>query len=569
MLTVHQLAKSFALKTLFENVTFSLNGGDRVALVGPNGCGKTTLVRIIAGQEKATSGRISLATGIQVGYLAQGFELAAERTLRQVVGRAAGDITVLEGELAAAAAGLAQDPADPGLQHRYDDLLRRISAADTGRAGAILAGLGLSNLPPDRLVGSLSGGQKTRLNLALVLLDEPQLLLLDEPTNHLDIAMLEWLEEWLVGFPGAALVVSHDRTFLDRTVNRILAMDELALTVTEYPGNYSDYEAQLALTREKQWAAYHDQQQEIRRVKQDIARVKAQAAYTERQVSSVSIGGIKNGKDFYARIAKKVAAKAKAREYKLERYLESEERVERPRQRWTMKLDFAETPHLGRAVLRLDGLNVGYDPQRPLLHDLRLEARPGQRIVVSGPNGGGKTTLLRTIAGQLAPLAGRVELGPSVELGYMSQEQGDLDPNLSPIETVGAAFGSETAVRSFLAYFLFTGEEPLKTNSQLSFGQRSRLALAQMVAGGCNLLLLDEPINHLDIPSRQQFEQALSGFEGTVLAVIHDRYFIERFADEIWWVENGQVWRMYDLYFGNSSISFSPGLSSDSAKQEP
>jgi ATP-binding cassette subfamily F protein 3 len=190
---------------------------------------------------------------------------------------------------------------------------------------------------------------------------------------------------------------------------------------------------------------------------------------------------------------------------------------------------------------------VGYDRQRPLLTDLRLEARPGQRIVVSGPNGSGKTTLLRTIAGQLAPLAGRVELGPSVDLGYMSQEQDDLDPVLSPLETVAGAFGTETSARSFLAYFLFTGDESLKPNSQLSFGQRSRLALAQMVASGCNLLLLDEPINHLDIPSRQQFEGALSGFEGTVLAVIHDRYFIERFADEIWWVEGGQVRRMYEL----------------------
>lgn len=553
MLTVHQLAKSFALKTLFENATFSVNVGDRLGLVGPNGCGKSTLLRIIAGVESATAGRVSLVPGVRVGYLAQGFELAPELTLRQVVGRAAGDISVLEAELATAAAGLAHSPADEGLQRRYDDLLRRVSSADTGRAASILFGLGLADLSPDLPVGLLSGGQKTRLNLALVLLDDPQLLLLDEPTNHLDIAMLEWLEEWLASFSGGVLLVSHDRTFLDRTVNRILSMDELSRKVNEYPGNYSDYETQMTLAREKQWAAYHDQQQEIRRVKNDIARVKAQAAFTERQVSSVSVGGrdIKNSKDFYARIAKKVASKAKAREHKLQRYLDSEDRVERPRQQWAMKLDFAETTHLGRAVLRLDGLSVGYNPLPPLLRDIRLEATPGQRIVVSGPNGSGKTTLLRTIAGQLAPLSGQVDLGPSVRLGYMSQEQDDLDSTLSPVETLRHAFASETAVRSFLAYFLFTGDEPLKPNSQLSYGQRSRLALAQLVASGCNLLLLDEPINHLDIASREQFEQALGGFEGTVLAVIHDRYFIERFADEIWWAEGGCVRRLYGLNSDN------------------
>jgi ATPase subunit of ABC transporter with duplicated ATPase domains len=378
-----------------------------------------------------------------------------------------------------------------------------------------------------------------------VLLQDPQILLLDEPTNHLDIAMLEWLEDWLAGFAGGALIVSHDRTFLDRAVTRILAMDPLLQEVREYPGSYTDYKEQVDLEREKQWTAYRDQQQEIRRVKQDIARVKAQAEHTERQASSVRIGGdkmkLKGYKDYQQSIAKKVAKKSKARERKLERYLDSEDRVQRPTSSRNIKLDFAAMPHLGRSVLRLKELRVGYDEARPLLCDLSLDVRPGARIVLTGPNGSGKTTLLRTIAGRLPALAGEVEQGPSVQLGFMTQEQTGIDPALTPLQMIRPAFANDTAARTFLSYFLFTGDEPLRTNSSLSYGQRARLSLAQMVVAGCNVLLLDEPINHLDIPSREQFERALSGFEGTVLAVVHDRYFIERFASEVWWVEEGNI----------------------------
>ena len=545
MFTVHQLAKSFALKTLFQDVTFSVNSGDRVGLVGPNGCGKTTLLRIIAGEETAVAGHITIAPEIRIGYLTQGFKLDLDATVADVVGRAAGDIDVLESELASLAQQLAYHPDDDALQRQYDDLLQRISSADTGRAAAILAGLGLDDVPPDLLVRQLSGGQKTRLNLALVLLDDPHLLLLDEPTNHLDIHMLEWLEDWLADFSGGVLIVSHDRTFLDRTVTRILALDPLTQTVKEYAGGYSDYQAQAELEREKQWAAYQDQQAEIRRVKQDILRVKTQAERMEWQTSSVKRGGdkmkLKGYKDYQQGIAKKVARKAKAREQKLERYLDDEDRVQRPSRSWTMRLDFADTPHLGQSVLRLLDVSVGYEAQRPLLTDIRLDVSPGRRIVLTGPNGSGKTTLLRTIAGKLSPLAGEIEQGPSVHLGYMTQEQTGLDPDLSPYDTVRHAFGSATAVRNFLAYFLFTGDEPLKPNSQLSFGQRARLELARLIVNGCNVLLLDEPINHLDIPSRTQFEEALRGFEGTVIAVIHDRYFIDKFADEVWWVDNGRL----------------------------
>ncbi len=253
---------------------------------------------------------------------------------------------------------------------------------------------------------------------------------------------------------------------------------------------------------------------------------------------------LKGYKDYQQGIAKKVARKAKARENKLERYLESEDRVEKPTGQRRLRLDFAKTAHLGKAVLALQDLTIGYPGAAPLLEGLRLEAPAGARIVITGPNGSGKTTLLRTIAGKLPPLDGRVYQGPSVSLGFMTQEQIGLDPALTPLQTVQHAFSNETKARTFLGYFLFSGDEPLRPNSQLSYGQRARLALAKMIVAGRNVLLLDEPINHLDILAREQFEEALSGFSGTVLAVLHDRYFIERFASEVWWIEDRGIRRV-------------------------
>ncbi len=547
MLTVHHLKKAFDHQILFENVSFSLNPAERVGLIGPNGCGKTTLLRILVGEENADAGHVSREPALRIGYLPQGFEPNPASTLGQIIDQAIGSANALEEELLAVSVALARHPNDPALQQQYDALLSRIQSAETGRAGAILAGLGLSNIDPITPTGHLSGGQKTRLSLALVLLGEPQLLLLDEPTNHLDIAMLEWLEGWLNACPCAALIISHDRTFLDRTVTRILEMDPQRRTTRDYAGNYSAYLEQRQMEIDKQWAAYRDQQQEIRHMKQDIVRVKAQAAHTERQASSIRIGGpdmkLKGFKSYQQGIAKKVAKKAKAREKKLEHYMESEERVEKPQHSWQMRLEFGPAPHLGRSVVHLQELSIGYTPTAPLLQDLTLDVLAGRRIALTGPNGSGKTTLLRTIAGQLAPLAGQVHLGASVRLGYMTQDQSSLDPQLTPVDSLARAFPNQTQIRNFLAYFLFTGDEPLKPNALLSYGQRARLMLALLVADGCNCLLLDEPINHLDIPSRTQFEQALGEFDGAVLAAVHDRYFIERFADEVWWVDGGTIRR--------------------------
>jgi ATP-binding cassette, subfamily F, member 3 len=549
MLTVHYLNKSYDLQVLFENVSFTLNPGERIGLVGPNGCGKTTLLRILAGKEAPSNGNVSRDPALRIGYLPQGFEPDPNAALGRIIGEAAGAPDALEAELAAVATGLSAAALTLGeklvLETRYDELLRRIQSAESGRTAAILAGLGLHGIDPDLPAGRLSGGQKTRLSLALVLLGEPQLLLLDEPTNHLDIAMLEWLEDWLKAYPGGVLIVSHDRTFLDHTVTQILDMDPQQHTVRVYAGNYSDYLEQKQAEYDRQWSAFKDQQQEIRQMKQDIARTRAQAEYTERQASSIRIGGpeMKNKgfKDYEQGIAKKVAKKAKAREKKLERFMEDDDRVEKPRRSWQMRIEFAEPPHLGRSVIRTDRLAIGYQLDAPLVKDLNLDVRSGQRIAITGPNGGGKTTLFRTILDEVPPLAGEVQLGPTVRLGYMSQDQSDLDLNLTAVETILDHFQNQTEARSFLAYYLFTGDEPLKPVSLLSYGQRSRLMLARLAARQCNCLLLDEPINHLDIPSRTQFEQALAQFEGAILAVVHDRYFIDRFADEVWWVEGGTV----------------------------
>lgn len=546
MLTVHHLNKSFDIQVLFENVSFSINPGERAGLVGPNGCGKTTLLRILAGLEPASGGHISRPADLRIGYLPQGFEPEPAMTVGAIIGRAAGSAEDLEAELVSAALRLAQQPGDIELQTHYDELLRRIEDDEIGYAADILAGLGLDEINPDLPARLLSGGQKTRLSLALVLLSRPQLLLLDEPTNHLDISMLEWLEDWLADSPCGALIVSHDRTFLDNTVTRILEMERG--TVREFYGNYSAYLEQRQAEIDKQWAAYKDQQMEIRRMEQDIARVKAQAAFTERQASSIRIGGrdfkAKGYKSYQQGIAKKVAKKAVSREKKLERYLTDEERVEKPQRSWQMRMAFEETPHLGRLVIETDDLSVGYAAGEPLLANINLQLRAGQRVVLTGPNGCGKTTLLRTVAGELPALCGQVRLGSSVRLGYMSQDQSDLNLELTPVETMMGNFANQTEARSFLAKFLFKGDEPLKPLALLSYGQRARLMLAKLVADECNCLLLDEPVNHLDIPSRTQFENALRQFEGAVLAVVHDRYFIERFADEVWWVENGKIRRI-------------------------
>ncbi len=542
MLTAHHLCKSYSISPILKDVSFSINPAERVGLIGPNGCGKTTLLRILAGQETPDEGVVTAPPSLRIGYLQQGFAAGDHATLGDLIRQAVGDPQAAEAEVARLASALSAQPDRQDLQTAYDAALQRlqvIAQGDTGQAEGILKALGLSAIPQGQLAATLSGGQKTRLALALVLLGRPQLLLLDEPTNHLDIEMLEWLETWLQSYPGAALIVSHDRTFLDHTVSRVLDLDPETHMLREYTGNYSAYLEQYLAGRQRQMAAYRDQEYEIRRIKQDIARAKQQSLKVELSTTPRQPG--------VRRIAKKVARKALSREKKLDRYLESDERVEKVRESWQMKADifsaeFGAAPRSGQDVLTLENLAVGYPGCAPLLEGVNLYVRAGRRVAITGPNGAGKTSLVRTIAGSLPPVAGSLRLGANTRLGYMAQEQELVDPARSALEIIqSAAPLNDTEARAFLHYFLFTGDDPLRPARELSFGERARLSLAALVAQGCNFLLLDEPINHLDIPSRARFEQALAQFDGTVLAVVHDRYFIERFADEMWVVAAGSV----------------------------
>ena len=534
MLSIHNLQKNFGIQPVLKNINFNINTGERIGLIGANGSGKTTLIRILAGFEHPDSGDVaSTRPNLRVGYLAQGMEFELQETLHSAL-RLDSDLQAdpaLEVETLALA--LSQNPNDAALQAQYDSALHKLSE-DSPQPSAVLEPLGLSHFPADTPIAHLSGGQKTRLMLAKVLLDDPHLLLLDEPTNHLDIEMLEWLENWLNHFNGAALIVSHDRTFLDNTVTKILELDSSTHTLKAYEGNYSDYLDAKEKEWSKQWDAYRDQETEIRHMKDDINRTKQQALHVEMTTTPRQPG--------VRRIAKKVAVKAKAREKKLDRYLNSDERVERPMPKWGIKLDLAQPEHQSKDVLVTDSLSIGYAQNKPLLTDITLFIRAGQRVVLTGANGSGKTTFLRTIVDKISPLAGSFRLGGATKLGYMAQEQELLNPAFNSVQTIqSVATFNETETRNFLHYFLFKGDTALRPAGELSYGERARLQLALLVAQGCTFLILDEPINHLDIPSRERFEEALENFNGTILAVVHDRSFIERFASDVWLTKDGKI----------------------------
>lgn len=540
MLAINQLKKSFGLESLFEKVTFTVNSGERLGLVGPNGCGKTTLLRILTGEENADGGSFSLTpVDLRLGYLPQGFTFISGESIGSFLDARAGSPQKMTALVERLATEMAHQTMRPGLQEEYDQALVALQLADenAGRVPAVLAGLGLAHFALETPAATLSGGQKTRLALAGVLLSAPQLLLLDEPTNHLDLQMLEWLEEWLSAFRGAALIVSHDRTFLDNTVTGILELDPLTHTLRSFAGNYSDYVAQKEAERERQWNAYYDQQAEIVRLRG--------AARHLREISRFRKGGKadtndKFAKGFFANRGKATIGRALQVEERIDKLL-TEERIEKPGRTWQMHMEFGQALESGRSVLTLERLSVGYGAH-VLLRDLNVTLRYGQRLVLIGPNGSGKTTLLRTITGKIPPLSGEARLGSQVHMGYMTQEQEELNPNWNALETIqNMTNQAQTEARSFLSKYLFTGDDVFTLVGKLSYGERARLSLACLVARGCNLLLLDEPINHLDIPSRARFEEALSAFEGTILAVVHDRYFIENFATAIWEVVEDQI----------------------------
>ena len=524
MLTVSNLTVGRGFRDLLTDVSFSVGAGERIAVLGPNGSGKSTLMECIAGRLTPRSG--SVATNppdLAVGYLEQSHDVA--RFAATVGEFLDADVALQEG-LAAAAERLAASPHDPRTEAAYTAALERLTTAQAADGTSTLADWDLEDLDPAMAVDQLSGGQKQKLALARLLADRPDFLLLDEPTNHLDAGALDRLAEVLLRFPGGVLVVSHDRAFLDQVATAVLAIDPASGTLARYAGNYTAYAERRARERERQGALFRSEQAEMARMRRDIARTREQA----RQVETSTTPRNPNVR----RLAKKVARKARSRERKLERYRDDPDRAQRPTDGWRLKVEFGDAAG-GNRALALERLAVGYDGRPPVLEEVTVDLGRRERVALQGPNGSGKTTLLRTLAGDLQPAAGRLRTSAAAVIGYMAQEQETLDPCSTPLGTIRAECAmSETDARSFLHFFLFSGDDPLQPIAELSFGERARLSLALLVARGATVLLLDEPLNHLDLDSRERFETALGGFNGAVVVASHDRYFVERFASTVW-----------------------------------
>jgi ATP-binding cassette subfamily F protein 3 len=540
LLNIYHLKKSYGASTILDGVSFILNKGERVGLIGPNGVGKSTLLRLITGAEPPDSGSISLAPGARIGALHQGLITPPGTTALEAV------LSGLPGWIEAAreADHLAALIADhPDLMPDYEAAYERFETLGgypiESRAHELITALGGGRIDPAAQVETLSGGEQTRIALAGVLLSEPDVLLLDEPTNHLDIAALEWLEGFLSQYRGAVLLISHDRVFLDHTVTRILELDERKRALAHWVGNYSAYVEQKAAAIERQFAGWKDDQEAIHKMRTDIARTKEQAQGVERSTTPRD--------PVVRRYAKKVAKKATSREKKLDRFIADEDRVEKPDRQWGMKLDFAPSLRGGQDVLAGRGLGHAFEGRGWLFQNVDVLLRYGDRIALLGENGAGKSTLLSILAGAIPPQAGEVKPGAGVQIGYMPQKQETLDPALNPLAVIQAAAPiTATEARNFLHYFLFEGDEALRRIGDLSYGERSRLLLARLVISGANCLILDEPLNHLDIPARERFEEALMAFPGAVLVAAHDRAFIDRFASGIWSLEGGSLRQVVD-----------------------
>lgn len=548
MLQVQNLHKSYGTATVLDGINFVVNDGEHVGLIGPNGSGKTTLLRIITQREEPDAGVVVLQPReLRVGYLAQAFEQAAGMTVGEALAQAQRALVEAEQAVQHTAEALSTGENIDEAMRAYEEATARYEALGGWERGhhvdAVLEGLGLSDISLETPVEILSGGQKTRLGLALLLLQESGLLLLDEPTNHLDVEALEWLEGFVQSYKGSVVVVSHDREFLNRTVTRVLYLDPVVGTVKSYTGNYSDFEAEREREHEAHVETWKRQQEYVEHTRQDIQSKKSSALSLERSTSPRQPG--------LRVLARKKAALAKSRERKLERYMEADERVEKPKSQWLLKLDFGPVPAGGRSVLRVEDVAFAYPDRtgegasgsrRMLLEGVSFDVQYRDRVALVGPNGEGKTTLLRLIEGGLQPLSGKIKLGTGGRVGVLSQEGETLGLDKTVLETALAERSmNESEIRAFLHMFLFEGDDVFRKVGECSQGERTRLQLALLVLRGCSLLLLDEPLNHLDIDGRRHFEEALDKYEGTVIAVAHDRAFLRHYPERVIEVRNGGV----------------------------
>ncbi len=556
-LRVDGISKTYGDHQVLSRATFVVGAGQKVGLVGANGAGKSTLLRIIMGEEQADDGTVWLAPGAEIGYLPQALHDADALTVAQLLARALGEVVRVEARLRSleqrmATAGDALDAllAEYGL---LSDRYERLGGYSLEyRTREVLAGLQVDHIAQSRPVQSLSGGEKSRLGLAALLLRSPDLLLLDEPTNHLDFAALAWLERTLVEFKGALLVVSHDRQFLNQVAARIVEIDEHSKETRHYAGNYDFYAQAKAAARAKWETEYWAQQEEIWELRKLIKSKARQVGHPQRAPRD----GDKYIIYFKAqRVDDAVARNIRNAEERLRRL--EEDALPKPPRPLVINPSFDPATLASRFPLVVSGVAKGYGGQS-LLTEVDLTVRSDSRVVIVGPNGAGKTTLLRLLAGMEQPDAGVVERAAGVVLGYLDQEQETLAQEGTLFERfrAGRAGDAEEFTSELLAYGLFAYPDLAKPVRTLSVGQKRKLQLATLLTVRANLLLLDEPTNHLSLDVVEEFEAALRGFAGPVVAVSHDRRFIEGFAQEIWEVAAGRVrvylggWEEYQARMG-------------------
>lgn len=526
ILTATNLSKSFGIQDVFWGVNVSIAHGERIALVGPNGTGKTTLLRILVGLETPGEGTVTRMNNARIGYLPQdaiqtgdqdaGDEDVAggKQTPWDLCLDVFADLQAMQARLRQLEALLADPEQGEAAMERYGRLLEQFEHAGgyqyTVEIDTVLSGLGIDQTHRRRPMSQLSGGQRTRAALGRLLLEKPHLLVLDEPTNHLDMQAIEWLESYLQDWPGALLAVSHDRYFMDHVAQKI--WDLRFGTIEVYHGNYTHYVEQ----REE-------------RITRQLKEWKLQQRFIDKETSYISryMAGQRTGQ-------------AQGRLKRLDRL----ERIERPEQEKAIRVNLGSDQRSGDLILRTRDLVIGYG--RPLVRVENLELRRMHRAALIGPNGAGKTTFIKTILGLLAPLEGEARLGASLEIGYMSQTQEELDDASTVIDEVGRAKALLPGeMRNFLARFLFTEDDVFKRIGDLSGGERCRVVLAKLTLAGANFLVLDEPTNQLDIPSQEILEDVFREFIGTILLVSHDRYLIDRLATQIWIIQDGHL-RVYE-----------------------